>query len=196
VESPSIAAAALWHRALIFDLVKNVNVHPLVINRIWEQFDFLVVGSTLATNLLSTGLIAWKAWQRRIPVKENLRGGSGCVRVDRVFALLIESGLIYGCLWVVFWILTTCFSVDPTFTATAMAFVSGLYPTLIIILVSKQMSPIEQYSTDFTDSIDSEMPVLGPPMDSGLSRHVLKIRRDSTNDSVTSSVTQMKPPEE
>jgi hypothetical protein len=30
----------------------------------------------------------------------HLRGGSGFVRVDRVFALLIESGLIYCCIWV------------------------------------------------------------------------------------------------
>jgi hypothetical protein len=51
------------------------------------------------------------------------------------------------------------------------------------------MSPIEEYTTDFTDSIDSEMqytpvPASGPPRDSGLPPDVLTIRLDSTNDSV------------
>ena len=76
-------------------------------------------GPTLATNLLSTGLIAWKAWcvsrirppraisdpcrwhrNRRVSVGKHLYGGSGSLRVDRVFALLIESGFIYCCIWV------------------------------------------------------------------------------------------------
>jgi hypothetical protein len=57
-------------------------------------------GPTLGTNLVSTGLIAWKAWQRRISVRKHLCEESGSVRVDRVFALLIESGFIYCCIWV------------------------------------------------------------------------------------------------
>ncbi|KAH8991857.1 hypothetical protein EDB86DRAFT_2933376 [Lactarius hatsudake] len=59
-----------------------------------------MVGPTLATNLISTGLIAWKAWQHRVSVRKHLGEGTGSVRVDRVFALLIESGFIYCCLWV------------------------------------------------------------------------------------------------
>jgi hypothetical protein len=79
-----------------------------------------VVGPTLATNLLSTGMIAWKAWytlpvaldSRQLsltisphrqccgPVREHLCGGSGSMRVDRVFTLLIESAFIYCCIWV------------------------------------------------------------------------------------------------
>jgi hypothetical protein len=46
-----------------------------------------------------------KLWIRasrhdRILVREHLCKGSGPVRVDRVFALLIESGFIYCCIWV------------------------------------------------------------------------------------------------
>jgi len=154
----------------------------LVINNLTlEKLDLIAIGPTLATNLLSTGLIAFKAWQRRIPVKGYLREGSGFVRVDRAFALLIESGLIYCCFWIYYWIST--FGVLPCPGFTAMILVSGLYPTLIIILISKQMSPIDQYSTDFTDSIDSEMQFAQRPLrDSGLPRHMLMIRRDSTND--------------
>ncbi len=81
----------------------------------------IMVGPTLATNLLSTGLIAWKAWyapslytcnrlwylticrlrrQHRTSVKKHLGEGSVSVRVERIFALLVESGFVYCCLWV------------------------------------------------------------------------------------------------
>ncbi|KAI9439102.1 hypothetical protein H4582DRAFT_2056943 [Lactarius indigo] len=62
----------------------------------------IMVGPTLGTNLVSTGLIAWKAWQHRISVKRHLGKGTGFVRADRVFALLIDSGFIYCCLWFLF----------------------------------------------------------------------------------------------
>ncbi|KAF8266788.1 hypothetical protein EI94DRAFT_133506 [Lactarius quietus] len=64
-----------------------------------KKLDLMTVCPTLGTNLLSTGLIAWKAWQRRISVRKHLCEGSGFVRVDRVFALFVESGLIYCCIW-------------------------------------------------------------------------------------------------
>ena len=41
----------------------------------------------------------------------------------------------------------------------------GIYPTLIIILISKQMSPIEHYSTHSTYSTEmlyTSVPTLGP----------------------------------
>lgn len=83
------------------------------------QRALIMVSPTLATNLLSTGLIAWKAWfallasdprqqslimssrrQRRILVREHLYEGSGFLRVNRLIALLIESGVIYCFIWV------------------------------------------------------------------------------------------------
>jgi hypothetical protein len=62
------------------------------------------------------------------------------------------------------------------------------------------MSPIELYSTDFTDSIDSEMrsvymPALEPPRVGGLPQLVLTIPRDSTDDFVT-QIPFMNPSEE
>jgi hypothetical protein len=59
------------------------------------------------------------------------------------------------------------------------------------------MSPIDQYSIDFTDSIDSEIqftrvPAVGPPRDGSLPLHgMLTIRRDSTHDSTNDPVTQI-----
>jgi len=151
------------------------------------RLNLIVAGPTLCTNLLSTGFIAWKAWKRRIQVREHLCEGSGRgpMRVDRFSALLIESGLIYCFIWVYYSIAKSGKLPDPGFTA--MAFVSGLYPTLIIILVSKQMSPVEHFSIHSTDMRFMPAPALRPRRDGGVTvtQHTLTIGRDSTSDSDT-----------
>ncbi|KAH9026224.1 hypothetical protein EDB84DRAFT_1677720 [Lactarius hengduanensis] len=109
----------------------------------------IMVGPTLATNLVSTGLIAWKAWQHRVSIRKHLGNGTGSMRVDRVFALLIESGFLYCCLWIVYLISALDVIPPPGFTVMddILVFISGLYPTLIIIFVAMQKSPVEHYST-------------------------------------------------
>ncbi|KAH9026521.1 hypothetical protein EDB85DRAFT_170128 [Lactarius pseudohatsudake] len=67
-----------------------------------DQGPLIMVGPTLATNLVSTGLIAWKAWEHRVGVKKHLGEASRPVRVERVFALLVESGFLYCCVWIVY----------------------------------------------------------------------------------------------
>jgi hypothetical protein len=148
--------------------------------KVGERALLFVVGPTLATNLLSTSLIAWKAWKHRIPVREHLCGGSGSVRVDRVFALLIESGFIYCCIWILYGISAFGVFLDPGFTF--MAGVSGLYPTLIIILVAMQRSPVDHCSTYSTGL---QLPAFGPPRDSNLLRPVFMIHREYASDSDT-----------
>jgi len=141
--------------------------------------DLIVIVPTLSTNMLSTGLITWKAWQRRILVREHLCEGKGSVRVDRVFALLIESGLIYCCIWIYYWISRSTGLPDPGFTTIALY--SGLYPTLIIILISKTFSPVDHYSTQSTGMQYTHVPTFGPPTDGGVPPHVPTTRRDSTS---------------
>ncbi|KAH9044188.1 hypothetical protein EDB84DRAFT_1470640 [Lactarius hengduanensis] len=116
------------------------------------QGPLIMVGPTLATNLVSTGLIAWKAWERRVEVKKHLGEASRCVRTERVFALLVESGFIYCCVWIVYLISAFDLIPVPGFAVmdSVLLFVSGLYPTLIIILVAMQKSPVQHYSTHST----------------------------------------------
>jgi len=130
------------------------------------DLESIVVVPTLCTNLLSTGLIAWKAWQRRIRVREHLCEGKGSLRFHRVYSLLIESGLIYCCIWILYWMALAGPLPDPGFNV--VVFISGIYPTLIIILISKQMSSVD---------------ALGPRKDGGEPR--LPICRDSTSGSDT-----------
>ncbi|KAN0129144.1 hypothetical protein V8E53_013015 [Lactarius tabidus] len=141
-------------------------------------------GPTLATNLLSTGLIAWKAWKRRISVGKHLCGGSGSLRVDRVFALLVESGFIYCCIWILYVI--SAFQVLSGLGFIVMdailLFISGLYPTLIVILVAMQKSPVEHCSTHSTGE---QLPAFGPSKDSNMLRPAFTIHREYASDSDT-----------
>ncbi|KAH9058108.1 hypothetical protein EDB87DRAFT_952161 [Lactarius vividus] len=135
----------------------------------------VMVGPSLGTNLLSTGLIAWKAWQHRVSVRKYLGEGTGSVNVERVLALVIESGLIYCIPWILYVI--SAFGVIPepglTVIGDVLVFISGLYPTLIIILVAVQKSPVEHYSTHSTGMQFATGPALGPPRAGGdKPRHV------------------------
>ncbi|KAF8266937.1 hypothetical protein EI94DRAFT_1802332 [Lactarius quietus] len=146
----------------------------------------IMVGPTLGTNLLSTGLIAWKAWQHRTSVRKHLGEGSVSVRVERVFALLIESGFVYCCLWILYLISAFRVLPEPGFTVmdAVLLFASGLYPTLIVILVCMQKSPVEYYSTYSTGMQFTSGPALGPTR-AGMPRHVYTIRREYASDSDT-----------
>ncbi|KAH9026228.1 hypothetical protein EDB84DRAFT_345757 [Lactarius hengduanensis] len=147
----------------------------------------IMVGPTLGTNLLSTGLIAWKAWLHRITIRKYLSEGSGSARVERVFALLIESGFIYCCLWIVYLISAVNLIPSPGFPVMnhVLLFVSGLYPTLIIILVAMQKSPVEYYSTHSTGMQFAKGPAIRSPSAAAgdRSRYVYTIRREYASDS-------------
>ncbi|KAH9979598.1 hypothetical protein BGW80DRAFT_1279200, partial [Lactifluus volemus] len=130
----------------------------------------IMVGPTLGTNLLSTGLIGWKAWQHRVSVTKHLGEGT-------VLAILIESGLVYCFLWILY--LVSAFRVfpEPFFTVmdAVLLFVSGAYPTLIIILVCAQKSPNDGPSPF---GLHNQAGRVVP-------QHVYRIRREYVTDSDT-----------
>ncbi|KAH8979112.1 hypothetical protein EDB86DRAFT_3108221 [Lactarius hatsudake] len=142
----------------------------------------IMVCPTLGTNLVSTGLIAWKAWQHRVSFRKDLGKGSGSVMVERVLALFIESGFIYCCLWVGY--LISALDVIPGFIVMehVLFFSSGLYPTLIIILVAMQKSLIE-YSTCSTRMQFATGPALGQTRAGDMPRHLYPIRREYASSS-------------
>ncbi|KAH9028549.1 hypothetical protein EDB84DRAFT_1498098 [Lactarius hengduanensis] len=150
-----------------------------------DQGPLIMVGPTLATNLVSTGLIAWKAWEHRVGVKKHLGEASRSVRVERVFALLVESGFLYCCIWIVYLISALDLMPVPGFAVmdNVLLFVSGLYPTLIIVLVAMQKSPVQYYSTHSTGMQFARGPALGPLKVGDMPPHVYMIFRENANDS-------------
>ncbi|KAH9032243.1 hypothetical protein EDB85DRAFT_1259770 [Lactarius pseudohatsudake] len=149
------------------------------------NISLLLAVPILGTNLVSTGLIAWKAWQHRVSVRKHLGEGTGSVRVNRVFALLIDSGFVYCCLWILY--LISAFDVIPYPGATVidnvLMFVSGLYPTLIVTLVAMQKSPVEHYSTYSTGIQFATGPAFAQPSARSIPSYVYTICREHTNDS-------------
>ena len=60
--------------------------------------------------------------------------------------------------------------------------IQGLYPTLIVILVGMQKSPVEYHSTHSTGMQFTRNPALVPP---SMQQHVYRISREFVSDSDT-----------
>jgi len=65
---------------------------------------------------------------------------------------------------------------------TIMVFISGLYPTVIIILVGMQMSPVEHYSSHSSGMRLSGGTALRSAGDDTMIQHGVSIHREYTND--------------
>ncbi|KAI0258521.1 hypothetical protein BC834DRAFT_1036327 [Gloeopeniophorella convolvens] len=123
-----------------YDLKLAIEVHPGSQDEQGLQegtVALVIVGPMLGTNLLSTSLIAWKAWEYRQHVRAHLRLGSPSQRVEKLLALLIESGFIYCLIWIIY--LLTAFGVLPGsgsyIVNIFMLYLSCMYPTAITIIV-------------------------------------------------------------
>ncbi|KAN0103693.1 hypothetical protein V8E52_011718 [Russula decolorans] len=103
----------------------------------------ILIGPTLATNLLSTLLIGIQAWRNRDVLFNHLSRRSAAIRVEKVLAMLVESGFVYCCIWVLYLISTYRVLPDPWFAIlnASLVYFSGLYPTVIIIFVVLRKSP-------------------------------------------------------
>ncbi|KAI0054420.1 hypothetical protein BV25DRAFT_750776 [Artomyces pyxidatus] len=119
-----------------------------------------VIAATLGTNFIVTGLIGYRTWydlrnyagvftdridcrirHRTISLYQFRVGRDG---VQALFILLVESGALYCCIWVVYLPLYLKYSNDPNLAFnvfdTAIPQLISIYPTLIIVLCSLQRS--------------------------------------------------------
>ncbi|KAH9021759.1 hypothetical protein EDB84DRAFT_1441378 [Lactarius hengduanensis] len=132
------------------------------------NISLLLAVPILGTNLVSTGLIAWKActasletFGRRDRICE---GQQGLRSVNRLrFYLLLPLG--------------------ATVIDNVLMFVSGLYPTLVVTLVAMQKSPVEHYSTYSTGIQFATGPAFAQPSARSMPSYVYTICREHTNDS-------------
>lgn len=129
-------------------------------------------GLSLSTNVVATSLIAWIVWTHRKARRQRDGAYPPRSRAERVIVLLVESGFIYS-----FFLLSQLvlfFGVprsEPEFYAFAILAplgdqISGLYPTLIIVLVKMQHSLWN--STQYTGYSSSvELGSRSPPTSGG-----------------------------
>ncbi|KAF9266763.1 hypothetical protein L218DRAFT_749315 [Marasmius fiardii PR-910] len=134
---------------------------------------------SMATNIAGTLVIAYNFWRSRQAVGKYLRTRSHQDRTEKVFVLLIESGVIYSILWIV---QLTLVLVDPPprtfagqvvqqiFSAASIQLV-GIYPTLLVILIYFQRSLWDAsgrttafVATGDSSEIESNDTLVGNPM--------------------------------
>ncbi|KAJ7612727.1 hypothetical protein FB45DRAFT_939625 [Roridomyces roridus] len=109
----------------------------------YTKSQILVWALSLATNVLCTVLIGIRAWRHRRTMKELSLGVKyPGLSTDRILSLLVESGFIYSFLWAAQVVGYLDFSADSPWNYISQVVVrigrqlTGLYPTLIIVLVN------------------------------------------------------------
>ncbi|KAM5537901.1 hypothetical protein V8D89_008377 [Ganoderma adspersum] len=125
---------------------------------------------SLSTNLLVTLLVAYKAWESKRRVRKILVVGPGSSQIQKIFALFIESGVLYSALWVLIVAFQLCeyvnakggnaMSADESrFLGILNVVVHGvlipaiaIYPTVVIILVALNRMQIERKYTQYIES--------------------------------------------
>ncbi|TRM69730.1 hypothetical protein BD626DRAFT_392096 [Schizophyllum amplum] len=111
-----------------------------------EARALLAILPLLITNVVASALVGYKVWDYRRTIKASL-GQRSRTRVEKVMMLLVESGLLYAVIWIVF----LAFSVTniEAFTSLGPVFIAwraslsfaGIYSTIVITIVSTSRSP-------------------------------------------------------
>ncbi|KAE9404185.1 hypothetical protein BT96DRAFT_989667 [Gymnopus androsaceus JB14] len=110
----------------------------------------------LFTNIIATSLVAYKAWYHGKDIQRNLERQwlSKNKSSERYSSLLVESGSVYISFWIAATFLTgfgdsTLLSFQ-VFIASALPFLSALYPVIIILLVALESNKEDNTRTVFS----------------------------------------------
>ncbi|KAF5363046.1 hypothetical protein D9758_012630 [Tetrapyrgos nigripes] len=110
-----------------------------------EHMDLLAYNvPLLATNIIATSLIGYKAWFHHQDVRKNLsQCGNTVSQVQKILMLLVESAIIYCLLWVSYMIVGMLNDDQTVASQTFTAIMPGLatlYPIFIILLAALEKS--------------------------------------------------------
>jgi len=146
------------------------------------ELGIAVLTASLLSNVCATTLIALKAWHHRREIS-RMNAMTRRTLVERVLTLLIESGFVYSCIWVLYVISSTSNLLDTQFLEgffpadyinlnlpvpasfvfdNAMAQITSIYPTILIILIS--LGRI-QHQEVFLQTTHVHIPVQAPQSD-------------------------------
>ncbi|KAF8209363.1 hypothetical protein K438DRAFT_2062491 [Mycena galopus ATCC 62051] len=113
--------------------------------------NFLGTFSLLVTNFLATILITCKLWYYRRNVKKYLnRPGNANTKIENILILLMETGGLYCAFWILLMV------GDYGYYGHVFEFewfqpnISGIYPTIIIFMVSRQMMLSNEVISDLS----------------------------------------------
>ncbi|THU93468.1 hypothetical protein K435DRAFT_799662 [Dendrothele bispora CBS 962.96] len=112
----------------------------------------------LITNLVSTSMIAYKAWCHQRDVSRNLISTNGSVmKIQKIMWFLVESGFFYCIFWIGFTVvpvLNGTSSESFQVYAGAMLMLSATYPLLIVLVAAhEKFKEVTNSSMSLTQSI-------------------------------------------
>lgn len=123
----------------VLDVLENEKgeaLHPTLEKNMLGTFGLLV------TNFGATALIAYKAWDYRRHITAFLSESDTRTKVQNVFILLVESGVLYCIYWSL--MLVDDFGFFGNFGVEwVQPHISGMYQTVIILLVGLQKTASE-----------------------------------------------------
>ncbi|KZV63145.1 hypothetical protein PENSPDRAFT_220651 [Peniophora sp. CONT] len=146
---------ALWRAYVVIGKVRWLKITTVIVllveigvylaksetssKRLIVQVPYLTAASTtVAVQILTTSLIAYKAWAVW-KSRQGLFNGPG--RVFRALAVLIESGVAYTLLWIWYFIATNDSILSWKITAWTDYYlmpITAMYPTLVVMIVTLQ----------------------------------------------------------
>ncbi|EJD37081.1 hypothetical protein AURDEDRAFT_188167 [Auricularia subglabra TFB-10046 SS5] len=145
--SASLAVIATCVMRIIITVVRvhyDLKIEPAPLTRGIDVCQVASISLTLLNNLTATGLIGYQAWKYRREVQGYISAAADNGRgTASVLALMIESGLLY-CLSTVFMIVAMTIrlpygTLGDLYTPVNVQ-LAGMYPTLVILIVSLRMS--------------------------------------------------------
>ncbi|KAJ7464310.1 hypothetical protein B0H11DRAFT_79858 [Mycena galericulata] len=126
------------------------NLHRLAPSELIIDIVTLILSALV--NIWATSMIAFQAWQCRRQIRRYLEGTSNRTYAESMLALFAESGAVYTALWILKNIIVLPVIEDTAYTDYAslvMYQMTGMYPTVIVILVALKKSHLETQFTTY-----------------------------------------------
>ncbi|EIM91593.1 uncharacterized protein STEHIDRAFT_153223 [Stereum hirsutum FP-91666 SS1] len=147
----------LGHKSKLFLVVGySIVLACIVITLALKFTDYAMFACTIAINLCSTIIMGYKTWSHRRMMKKNDLLAVNATAVQMALILLVESGALYCVLWILTMsLLLTGMENGFLIMASILVPVSGIYPTIIIVLVCLQKAHHDTLNLDRRDSSTS-----------------------------------------
>ncbi|KAE9388883.1 hypothetical protein BT96DRAFT_1025279 [Gymnopus androsaceus JB14] len=126
------------------------------------QIDIIALSSSFSINIWATFMIAFRAWKAKKGIWAHMLTGTRKSLTETALILFVESGIIYTVLWMLKSIIVIPGVADTSYTnyaAVVMNQATGMYPTVILVLVIFQRSHLDsQFTYNTTTSSLSSIP--------------------------------------
>ncbi|KAJ6555298.1 hypothetical protein B0H10DRAFT_1220361 [Mycena sp. CBHHK59/15] len=114
--------------------------------------DIVTLILSALVNIWATSMIAYQAWRCRREIRHYLKDTTNRTFAESMLVLFAESGTVYTILWILKNIIILPVIEDTAYTdyaSVVMYQMTGMYPTLIIILVALKKSHLENQFTSY-----------------------------------------------